>query len=95
MICKRLDKLSSNSHIFEHSKKPYSQVLTDSGNNLIQHTDDLQTTSKKKRNRGRNILYFNAPFSNNVKIKLGKEFLKLENMHLPKNSTLEFEFDRI
>ena len=33
--------------------------------------DDSQTT-----NRGRNILYFNPHFSNNVKTKLGKEFLK-------------------
>ena len=33
MISKKLDKLSSNSNIFERSKKPYNEYLTDSGHN--------------------------------------------------------------
>ena len=94
MICKRLDKLSSNSHIFEHSKKPYNQALTDSGHNLIQDTDSSQTTSKNRRNRGRKFLYFNPLFSNNVKAKLGKEFLKLVKFYFSKNCNLNKFFNK-
>ena len=75
IISKRLDKLSSNSHIFKRSKKPYNQALTDNGHKLIQqHSDSSHTTSKNRRNRGRKCLYFNPPNSNNVKTKLDKEF---------------------
>ena len=85
MVSKRLDKLSRNSKNFKYSKKPYNQAFSDSGHNLIQHTDDSQTTSKNRRIRGRKIFYFNLPFSNNLKTKLAKAFLKL---HFPKNNTL-------
>ena len=74
MINNRLNKLSNNNHIFECSKKTYNEALTDSGHNPIKHTSSSITSNKIRKNRGRKVLYFNPPFSNNVKTKLGKEF---------------------
>ena len=76
MVSKCLDKVSSNCHIFEAVRN---------GHKLIQHRGDSQTASKNRRNRGRKFSYFNPVFSNNVKTKLGKEFLKLIKLHFPKN----------
>ena len=63
-------------------------MLIDSGDNPIQHTDSSKTSNKIRRNGGRKILYFNPPFSSNVKTKLGKKFLKLVKLYFPKSSTL-------
>ena len=62
-------------------------MLIDSGDNPIQHTDSSKTSNKIRRNGGRKILYFNPPFSSNVKTKLGKKFLKLVKLYFPKSST--------
>ena len=64
IISKRLDKLSSNSLIFENSKKPYKpyQALADSGHNLIHHAHSSQTTSKNSRNIARKKIIFQSCF---------------------------------
>ena len=46
------------------------------------------------KNRGRKMLYSNPPFSKNVKIKLGKEFLKLVKVYFLKNNTLNKIFNK-
>ena len=43
---------------------------------------------KKKRNRKRNIIWFNPPFNKNVKTNVGEEFLKLLDTNFPKNHVL-------
>ena len=45
-----------------------------------------QTEVKNNRNRSRNIIWFNPPFSQNVKTNIGKLFLKLVKKHFPKVS---------
>ena len=54
---------------------------------------DKQPT-KKKRNRQRNVIWFNPPFSNNVTTNIGATFLKLINKHFPKKSKLNNIFNR-
>ena len=60
MISKHLDELSNNSHIFDYSKKPYKQVLIDSGHNLNQYTDRSQNTNKKRRKIKEDKLYIST-----------------------------------
>ena len=50
---------------------------------------DPPPPSKKGRNRKRKVLYFNPPFSRNVKTNVGELFLKLLKTHFPKNSPEE------
>ena len=38
--------------------------------------------------KGEKVIYFNPPFSKNVQTKVGKQFLKLVNIHFPKDSPL-------
>ena len=47
-----------------------------------------------KRKRSRNITWFNPPFSQNVQLKIGREFLRLLDTHFPKSSRLRKIFNR-
>ena len=47
-----------------------------------------------KGKRGRKIIHFYPSFSNNVKPKLGKEFLKFVNMHFQKNNKINKIFNK-
>ena len=52
-----------------------------------------QTEVKNNRNRSRNIIWFNPPFSQNVKTNIGKLFLKLAKKHFPKHHRLHKIFN--
>ena len=45
-------------------------------------------TNNKKKNRGRNITYFNPPFSKNVKTNVGAQFLRIIRKNFPNNHPL-------
>ena len=60
---------------------------------LVQTYLDKQPT-KKKRNRQRNVIWFNPPFSSNVTTNIGATFIKLINKHFPKKSKLNKIFNR-
>ena len=48
----------------------------------------VQTKVKTSRNRRRNITWFNPPFIQNVKINIGKIFLRLTKKHFPNHHRL-------
>ena len=70
-IQKRISTLSSNETIFNESKEIYQKALEKSGyrQNLKYHPAN-ENVSNNKRNRKRNVIWFNPPFSVNVKTKL-------------------------
>ena len=43
---------------------------------------------KKKRNRNKKVVFWNPPFNNNIKNKVGKQFLELIDKHFPNNNDL-------
>lgn len=49
---------------------------------------------KKRHNRSRNIIWFNPPFSMNVKTNIGQSFLNLVKKHFPPESVLHKIFNR-
>ena len=53
-----------------------------------------QTKVKTNKNRSRNIIWFNPPFSQNVKTNIGKIFLKLTKKHFPNHHRLHKIFNR-
>ena len=78
-ISQRISTNSSSENIFNNTAEYYNQLLAKSG-----YTDKISfvnPTEKKKRNRKRNIIWFNPPFSKNVKSKIGFEFLNLVDKH--------------
>ncbi len=53
-----------------------------------------QASQKTRRNRHRNIIWFNPPFSKNVKTNIARNFLCLIDKHFPPNHKLHKIFNR-
>lgn len=79
----RLSSLSSTEQIFNESVKPYQDALEASGytHKLKYNKNIPQNNSRNQRKR--KIIWFNPPFSKNVKTNIGKTFLNLLKKHFP------------
>ena len=77
----RLCKLSSNEEIFKNAIPPYQEALIRAGYdyNLIFYDTNSNNInrSRNKRTRTRKCVFWNPPFSKNVKTNLIAEFLKI------------------
>ena len=94
MVNHRLSKLSSSKEIYELNKKPYDNALSQSGYEKLKGYNVSTQTKRNKRYRKRKITYFNPPFDNSVKTKIGKEFLKLVKLHFHKDNELRKIFNK-
>ena len=63
---------------FNEAKAEYEAALTASG---FKNTMKFNKTPKLKRNRSRTIIWFNPPYSRNVKTNIGNVFLKIIKKH--------------
>ena len=69
---KRISTLSSNETIFNESKKIYQKALEKSGyRQTLKYHPPNENVSNNKRNIKRNVIWFNPPFSANLKTKVG------------------------
>ena len=92
MINKRLSDLSCNEEEYEKSKPLYETAINESGHKTtLTYT---KTTNVNNRSRARNIIWFNPPYSQNVKTNIGKTFLKLVKKHFPRGHKLYKIFNR-
>lgn len=84
-ISKRISNNSQNENIFQKASPFYNNSLNKCGytEKLTYCTDENQANGRK--NRKRNIIWYNPPYSKNVKSNIGKQFLKLVNKHFDKN----------
>ena len=92
IISKRISDISSNKDIFKQAAPYYNNALSNSG-----YKDKISYTKEQERNpknRGRNIIWFNPPYSTNVKTNVAKTFLLLVDKHFPKNHRLRILFNR-
>ena len=81
MINKRISNISCDKECFDKAATDYNNALKNSCfNKNIKFT--LRPPEIK---RSRNILWFNPPFSCNVKSNIGKIFLQLLDKHFPKH----------
>ena len=77
-VNKRLSTNSSNQEIFEQAAPLFQAALDKSGYSFKLHFNPpKKPKNKRKKNRTRNILWFNPPFHLAVKTNVGKEFLNL------------------
>ena len=92
-INRRLSEISSDAGVFDEAAKPYQEALGKSG-----YTFKLQfkppQTSLPKRNRSRNIIWFNPPYNRNVKSNIGRQFLRLIDQSFPVGHKLRKIFNR-
>ena len=85
----RLSNLSSNPEIFRETSKHYQNILNQSWYDYkLQYkppNNENENRSKSPKNRKRNIIWFNPPFSKNVSNNIGKYFLLLIQKYFPNN----------
>ena len=91
-IEKRLKTLSSSKEIFDEAAKPYQKELERNGyKHILKYEEDSGAT---KRNRKRNIIWFNPPYSKSVTTNVGRYFLQLVEKHFPKHNKLYKIFNK-
>ena len=71
----RLSKISSYEKVFNESVSIYQEALDKSGYNLKLKFQKRTTNNTQRRQRKRNIIWFNPPFRKSVVTKIGKTFL--------------------
>ena len=76
-IEKHLSQLSSNEEIFNESTPVYEEKLHQSDYQQKLKYNPVNTKNHSKRDRKRNIIWFNPPFNRNVSTNIGKYFLNL------------------
>ena len=80
MISKRISDISCDSDHFNKAAPDYNTALKKSGfNESIKYSP----SQLKRRNRKRQIIWFNPPYSVNVKTNVGKLFMRLIDKHFP------------
>ena len=95
-VSKRLSTLSSNNQIFDKAAPTYNKALSRSGykNKIVYSKEQNTENDKKKRNRTRKIIWFNPPYSLNVKTNVGRSFLNLIKKHFPEENKLHEIFNK-
>ena len=79
-INRRLSTISSNKQIFDNAAPLYQRELD---RNNYKYTLQYDPPTKKKRCRSKRALWFNPPYSINVKTHVGGKFLGLLDKHFP------------
>ena len=94
-VNKRLVSLSANADLFNQAKPLYQDALRRSkhGHNL-EFKEEVVEEGRNKRRRKRQIIWWNPPYSMNVKTNIGAKFLALINKCFPKDGPLGKAFNR-
>ena len=96
-VSKRISETSSNEQIFKESIPIYEEALKKSGfhEKLEYVREEVDKHGKEeKKMRKQKIIWFNPPYSNNVKSNVGKQFLRLVRRHFPKGHKLNKIFNK-
>ena len=87
----------SSREIFESSKIEYENALKISGykDTLVYENSSVNENEKnEKMKRKCNIIWYNPPYSANVKTNIGKTFFKLLNKHFPRGHKFHKIFNK-
>ena len=96
MISERISKISSNKEVFDRAAPFYNNALYTSGykSNISYQEPQTNRTTNTARSRPRNIIWFNPPYSMNVKTNVAKKFLTLLDKCFPKSHKFHKLFNR-
>ena len=72
----------------------YQETLNKSGYNYKLSYNEQCNEIHSRQNRSRNIIWYNPPFSKNIKRNVGKCFLSFIDQHFPKSHSLHKIFNR-
>ena len=82
-VNKRLSEISSNEDMFNKATPMYQKALDQSGHIFKLKYQRSYPAIPRKRNRKRNIIWFNPPYDQGIKTNIGREFLKIINRCFP------------
>ena len=75
--------------MFDVAAPTYNEALKHSNFTTQLKYEPANTNSHTKRNRQRNALWFNPPFSKNVKTNIARDFIQLIDKHFSPNDKLK------
>ena len=87
-VNKRLSEISSNEEEFNRSKDTYQKALADSGYSHQLKYEAPCDDRRPKRQRPRNITWFNPPYDMRVRSNIGRKFLTLIDKCFPTTHVL-------
>ena len=94
-INKRLNNISSCKEVFDEAIPPYQKALQESGYDYkLTFNPEVNQKNKGRKNRKRNITWYNPPWNSNVKTCIGKKFLAIIDKCFPPNHRLNKIFNR-
>ena len=91
-IATRLSNNSSSEEVFDQHSLVYQNALNIAGYNV--NLKYLPPQSRSKKNRPRQIIWFNPPYNKNVINNIGQFFLHLIDNHFRPNNSLHKIFNR-
>lgn len=94
-VNRRMSEISSVEQVFNEAATPYQHALRNSGyTHKLEFRQPPQTLPSRKRNRSRNIIWFNQSFNKNVKSNIGRAVLRLIDKCFPTGHKLRKIFNR-
>ena len=103
-INKRINKLSCDKRTFDAAAPLYNDALKRSNFNTNlsfetnaqnqNATQNFNRNNSRRQNRQQNAIWFNPPYSVNVKTNVGRDFLALLDKHFPLSNKLHTIFNR-
>ena len=91
MISKRISENSCDKNHFDKAAPDYNIALKNSGyNEAIKYIP----SQPKRQSRKRQIIWFNPPYSANVKTNVGRNFMRLVDKHFPRHHKYHKLFNR-
>ena len=81
--------------MFNSVKEVFQEALENSDyDHKLEYSPITENPKESRKNRKRKEIWFNPPFSVEVKTNIGAKFLKLIDLHFPKNNPLSKIFNR-
>ena len=93
-INRRISDNSCNEHEFNKAKPIYDDALKSSGYTEMLSFNKHRHPVRPRRNRQRNIIWYNPTFSKSVKTNIGRTFLQLISRHFPRHHRYHSLFNK-
>ena len=91
MVSRRISDISCNKEYFDKAAPAYNNALKLSGFN---ETIEFTSTPPPRRKPNRKMIWFNPPYSVNVKTNIGRILLRLIDKHFPRHHKYRKLFNR-
>ena len=93
-IGKRLSNRSSSEQVFMSAIPEYEKALRDSGFKKPDLTYNPTTDKTRKKNRSRNIVWYNPPFCETVATNIGRKFINIVKKNFDDKNPLTKIFNK-